>query len=61
MYIDSGKDLKINKITSPRPDRIEAGGNSITQVPVKQSTLIQQQSKSMKTTGSVTPSGEKYA
>ena len=34
MYIDSGKDLKVDKITSPRPDKIGLDGNSRTQLNV---------------------------
>ena len=40
MYIDSGKDLKVDKIVSPRPDKPGAGANMRTQVPVKQSTKL---------------------
>ena len=61
MYIDSGKVLKVDTITSPRPDKIGYGANNRTQVPVKQSPLVKAQTKSMKTAGSVTAKGEKYA
>ena len=61
MYIDSGKDLKVDTITSPRPDKIGFGANSRTQVPVKQSPSVKAQTKSMKTACAVTAKGEKYA
>ena len=61
MYIDSGKDLKLDKITSPRPDKTGPGGNSRTQLIVKGSPLVKKQSKSMKTAGSVNAKGDKYA
>lgn len=61
MYIDSGKDLTVNKITSPRPDKTGPNGNKRTQVPVKASSSIKKSTKAMKTAGSVTPAGEKYA
>jgi len=61
MYIDSGKDLKVDTITSPRPDTIGYGANSRTQVPVKLSPLVKAQTKSMKTQGALTRNGEKYA
>ena len=40
MYIDSGKDLKVDKIVSPRPDKSGPGANMRTQVPVKLSTKL---------------------
>jgi len=61
MYIDSGKDLKIDIITSPRPDKIGYGANKRTQVPIKPSPSVKVQTKSMKTQGAVTGKGEKYA
>ena len=61
MYIDSGKDLKIDKITSPRVDQTGPGRNQRTQLTVKQSPLVQKQVKSMKTTGSVNAKGDKSA
>ena len=61
MYIDSGKDLKVDKITSPRPDKTGVGGNSRTQLNVKQSDLVKKQIKGMKTAGAYTAKGEKYA
>ena len=44
MYIDSGKDLKVDKIVSPRPDKSGPGANMRTQVPVKLSTKLKTQS-----------------
>lgn len=61
MYIDSGKDLKVDKITSPRPDKIGLDGNSRTQLNVKQSNIVKKQVKGMKTNGPFTSKGEKYA
>jgi|TARA_B100001093_G_C25979189_1_gene656611 hypothetical protein len=61
MYIDSGKDLSIDKIVSPRPDKIGPGANMRTQVPVKQSTKLKTSQVAMKTTGAITAKGEKYA
>ena len=61
MYIDSGKDLKVDKIVSPRPDKPGAGANMRTQVPVKQSTKLETSQVAMKTAGAVTANGEKYA
>jgi hypothetical protein len=61
MYIDSGKDLTVDKIQSPRPDRLGPNANKRTQVPVKQSTKLKASQVAMKSTGSVTANGEKYA
>ena len=61
MYIDSGKDLKVDKIVSPRPDKSGPGANMRTQVPVKQSTKLKTSQVAMKTAGAVTANGEKYA
>ena len=61
MYIDSCKDLKVDTITSPRPDKIGYGANNRTQVTLKQSQLVKAQTKSMKTQGAFTGNREKYA
>ena len=60
MYIDSGKDLKVEKITSPRPDKAGPNGNKRTQVPVKPTKLFVQPTKSMKSSANVKPEGGKY-
>ncbi len=61
MYIDSGKDLKVDKITCTRPDKTCVCCNIRTQLNVKQSDLVKKQIKGMKTAGSYTAKGEKYA
>ena len=61
MYIDSGKDLKIDKIVAPTVDSTVPNGNKRTLVPVKQSTAVKKQTKAMKTTGSVMADGAKHA
>ena len=61
MYIDSGKDLKIDKIVAPTVDSTVPNGNKRTQVPVKKSAALPKETRAMRTAGAVMADGAKHA
>ena len=61
MYIDSGKDLKIDKIVAHTVDSTVPNGNKRTQVPVRKSTDLPRETRAMRTQGAVMKDGEKHA
>mgnify|MGYP001170288695 CR=1 FL=1 len=61
MYIDSGKDLKVDKIVAPTVNSTVPNGNKRTQVPVKKSTAFPKETRAMRATGAVMGDGAKHA
>ena len=61
MYIDSGKDLKVDKIVAPTVDSTVPNGNKRTQVPVRKSTALPKETRAMRATGAVMGDGAKHA